>query len=83
MAKNTRELIIRALITLAKKNPQRSSFTMTELLLKLVFHDKRFIKNILTTLKILSNTFTKRPIRTFLTSLISTALAMMEILSAF
>ena len=31
MAKNTRELIIRALITLAKKNPQRSSFTMTEI----------------------------------------------------
>ena len=31
MAKNTRELIIKALITLAKKNPQRSSFTMTEI----------------------------------------------------
>ena len=31
MAKNTRELIIGALITLAKKNPQRSSFTMTEI----------------------------------------------------
>ena len=31
MAKNTRELIIGSLITLAKKNPQRSSFTMTEI----------------------------------------------------
>lgn len=31
MANNTRELIIKALITLAKKNPQRSSFTMTEI----------------------------------------------------
>ena len=31
MTKNTRELIIGSLITLAKKNPQRSSFTMTEI----------------------------------------------------
>lgn len=31
MAKNTRVLIIGFLITLAKKNPQRSSFTMTEI----------------------------------------------------
>lgn len=83
MAKNTRELIIRALITLAKKNPQRSSFTMTEIAAEAGIYDKRFIKSILTTLKILSNTFTKRPISTFLTSLISSALAMMEILSAF
>lgn len=31
MPKNTRDLIINSLITLAKKNPQRSSFTMTEI----------------------------------------------------
>ena len=31
MPKNTRDLIISSLITLAKKNPQRSSFTMTEI----------------------------------------------------
>lgn len=31
MPKNTRDLIINSLITLAKDNPQRSSFTMTEI----------------------------------------------------
>lgn len=31
MPKNTRDLIINSLITLAKKNPQRSSFTITEI----------------------------------------------------
>ncbi len=31
MPKNTRDLIINSLITLAKKNPLRSSFTMTEI----------------------------------------------------
>ena len=31
MAKQTRELILGAFISLARKNPQRSSFTMTEI----------------------------------------------------
>lgn len=69
MAKNTRGSNPLELSSLTKKNPQRS-FTEAETL-RLLFTTNDYQH--LTTLKVLSNTFTKRPIFYFLTSLIGSA----------
>ena len=65
MTKDTRNSIISAFISLAKQNPQRSSFTMSEIAKKAGFQDKRFIKNIFITMMILSNIFTNKQINKF------------------
>lgn len=76
MANKTRELILGAFITLARRNPQRTSFTMTEIL---VFPAKRFIKSTLITLKILSIISTRRLINGSLIILTTTVLKEMAI----
>lgn len=83
MAKNTRELIIRALITLAKKNPQRSSFTMTEIAAEAGISRQAIYQKHFNNFEDIIEYIHEETNQHILTSLISSALAMMEILSAF
>lgn len=79
MANKTRELILDAFITLARRNPQRTSFTMTEIAAEAGIPAKRFIKSTLITLKILSIISTRRPINKSSIFLTTTVLKEMAI----
>lgn len=79
MANKTRELILDAFITLARTNPQRTSFTMTEIAAEAGISRQAIYQNTLITLKILSIISTRRLINRSLIILTTTVLKEMAI----
>lgn len=79
MANKTRELILGAFITLARRNPQRTSFTMTEIAAEAGISRQAIYQKPLITSKILSIISTRRLINRSLIILTTTVLNEMAI----